>query len=728
MKRQIAWIMALLLLLNMAVGYAEAPSPQEERDMLIAQLEPTYNMLQPITVLGSEQPEGSGVTLISPEKATDYPHITLRKTQSSIVLRGWAPTDLSLYAAGGSVTLEARATGDNARMEIGFEESIGGRSVSYLQPVNQMIPREWTTIIVPLSHILSETECCMSSVRQLLLRGENVQVRNIVIASPDKERSYPAFKVDQLGFKPDAEKIALVTGYPESLAVYAGNTYQLIDAETGDVVHTGSLTMVRAHDLSYSGEQILQADFTAFTGEGRYFLRAEGIADSTAFTIGENVYDELLASTLRYFYYQRANTPITAEYGQGFTRADMTPKDFAAPLDYDRSITVDVSGGWYDAGDVGKYVSPGATAANTLLWTYLLFPDCFPDGQSNIPESGNGVPDILDEVRYELDFLLKMQDSQSGGFYIKVKSRSENDGDGDRTVWVGDGSRCITNATADCTAVLAFASTIFRPFDAGYADRLLTAAERGWAYIEQNPNVYVVTNYSGENNASSAFWASAAVYYASGNESAHQWFLANYPNHFSSLAMSGNGHNVGNMGIYGYYTYLLCEEQDENAVKQIVKRYGHWKRSVVNRWKANPWKIAIGPTSFWWGSFNIILGNAQDLYIGEALLGNDPATAQQISQDAVHFILGRNAVRKCFITGMGEDPIHCTFSNIWFGDAPEGVPAGYMPGGVNAYNGGIISRFPLKCYFDSSMDWFTNENAVYWNAVMVFNAAAAVSQ
>ncbi|MBQ8654874.1 MAG: hypothetical protein IJ507_08020, partial [Clostridia bacterium] len=193
MKHQIAWITALLLLLNMAVGCAEALSPQEEREMLIAQLEPTYNTLQPITVLGREQPEGSGVTLISPENAADYPHITLRKTQSSIVLRGWAPTDLSLYAAGGCVTLEARATGDNARMEIGFEESIGGRSVSYLQPVNQMIPREWTTITVPLSHILSETECCMSSVRQLLLRGENVQVRNIVIASPDKERSYPAF-------------------------------------------------------------------------------------------------------------------------------------------------------------------------------------------------------------------------------------------------------------------------------------------------------------------------------------------------------------------------------------------------------------------------------------------------------------------------------------------------------------------------------------------------------
>lgn len=728
MKKAITWLMALMLLLNMTIGCAESADPRKEREKMIAQMEADYNTLQPIVVLERKKPDGSGVTLLSPANPADYPHISLGKAQTSIVLRGWTPTDLSLYAANGRVTLEARATGSPASMEIGFEEWIAGRSVSYQHPVSQVVSGEWTSVSIPLAEILTETTCTLSSVRQFLISGENMQVRNIVITSPDKEKSYPAFKADQLGYKPDAEKAALVTGYPEELAVYAGDAFQLIDAATGEAVYTGSLTMVKEHDEAYSGDQILRADFTDFTRAGRYFLRAAGIEDSTSFVIAEDVYDELLVNTLRYYYYQRANTNITGEYGRGFTRADMTPKDFAAPLDYDRSVKLDVSGGWYDAGDVGKYVSPGATAANTLLWAYKLFPECFTDSQSGIPESGNGVPDLLDEVRYELDFLLKMQDASSGGFYIKVKSRTENDGDGDRTIWVGDGSRCTTNATADCTAVLAFASRIFRPFDAEYADTLLSAAQRGWAYIEQNPNVYVVTTYSGENNSSSAFWASAAMYYASGSESAHRWFLANVQNHLASLAMSTNGHNVGNMGIYGYYTYLLCEERDEQAATLIRKRFGNWKRSVLNRWQANPWRIAIGPSSFWWGSFNIILGNAQDLYIGDVLLGNDTGKAKQLSQDAVHFILGRNAVRKCFITGMGEDPIHCTFSNIYFGDAPGGVPAGYMPGGVNAYDGAIISHFPLKCYFDSAMDWVTNENAVYWNAVMVFNAAAAVSQ
>ena len=80
-------------------------------------------------------------------------------------------------------------------------------------------------------------------------------------------------------------------------------------------------------------------------------------------------------------------------------------------------------------------------------------------------------------------------------------------------------------------------------------------------------------------------------------------------------------------------------------------------------------------------------------------------------------------MRKSYITGMGEDHIKCTFSNFYDGNSPDGVPCGYMPGGINSANGGIISKFPVKCYIDDPGDWFTNENAIYWNAVMVFNTA-----
>ncbi|MDE5993411.1 MAG: glycoside hydrolase family 9 protein, partial [Oscillospiraceae bacterium] len=277
----------------------------------------------------------------------------------------------------------------------------------------------------------------------------------------------------------------------------------------------------------------------------------------------------------------------------------MTEKDFAAPLSSDREITLDVSGGWYDAGDVGKYVCPGATAVNTLMWTYNLFSEKFSDGQNNIPESGNGIPDILDEAKYELDFILKMQDKDSGGFYLKVKSRNENDGDGDRTVWNGKEDQCLTNATADSSAILAFASTIYRDFDNEYADTLLSAAERGWLYMEENPSVYVDTTYSGEPNSSSPFWASACLYYATGNKMYEEFFLDKADDNYKSLKSGSNGHSVSDMGIYGFFTYLLCEDKDSETTELIEKKFNSWKKSVIKRYDENPWNIAINEWGFW---------------------------------------------------------------------------------------------------------------------------------
>jgi len=555
-------------------------------------------------------------------------------------------------------------------------------------------------------------------------KGEGVSVRNIFLGSPDKEKSFPVIKVNQLGYKCDATKHAIISGFYEELNAKTGDRFELVNVETQEVVYTGRLELITLYDNAYSGEKMLKADFSEYKESGAYFLRLKNsdIKASTIFRIGEDVYDELLANTMRYFYYQRANTDIVAEFGGDFERTDMTPKDYSAPLSSNRETLIDVSGGWYDAGDIGKYVSPGATTVNTLLWTYKMFPEKFSDGQNHIPESGNGMPDILDEIRYELDFLMKMQDA-SGGFYIKVKSKSENDGDGDRTVWHGDGETCTTNATADCTAVLSFASTIYEEFDPEYATKLRSAAQKGWEYLVSHPNVYVSTNYSGENNQGSMFWASACVYYAMQEESAKAFFEKNVEKFYSVFKDGNNGHNVGNMAIYGYYTYLLCEDKSEAIVSKINAKYSTWYKANVKKYESNPWDIAINNWSFWWGSFNIILGNVQDMYIGNAVLGLEQTTTEAMAAHAVDFILGKNAMGKCYITGMGSDPIKCTFSNIYDTSSEKGFPTGYMPGGINSANGGEISKFPIKCYADEGVDWFTNENAIYWNAVMVFNSA-----
>lgn len=688
-----------------------------------------YNRLQAITVFGQSAPSGSGIPALEPLDGTSQmPSVTIESTMMSVLLRDWAVTDLSLYVPNGYIQLEVKGEQGGENFDIGFEELKNGSVVTSTINTNDIIEitSDWTTVQIPIAKIAETSGTDLTCARQFLIGNASapIHIRNITINSDDKEKIFPAFKVNQLGYKTGSQKRALVTGFNEVLAANAGDTFELVDCSDDKVVYSSELTLVSEYDEKYSGEKILSADFSEYKEKGKYYLRMKngGVEDSLSFEISDNVYDELLASTMRYYYYQRANIEITEEYGGKYTRSDMTEKDFAAPLSSNREVTLDVSGGWYDAGDVGKYVCPGATAANTLLWTYKLFPEKFSDGQNNIPESGNGIPDILDEVKYELDFFLKMQDKDSGGFYLKVKSQSENDGDGDRTVWNGKDGQCLTNATADCSAVLAFASTIYRDFDKEYADKLLAAAERGWLYMEENPSVYVKTNYSGDANSSSPFWASACLYYATGDKKYEEFFLEKADDNYMSMKSGANGHNVSSMGIYGYFTYLLCEDKDNETVEMIEKKFGSWKKSVIKRYDENPWNIAINEWGFWWGSFNTILGNSQDMYIGNYLLGLDNEE-QNITQDAVNFILGVNAMRKSYITGMGGDHIKCTFSNFYDGNSPDGVPSGYMPGGINSANGGIISKFPIKCYIDDPGDWFTNENAIYWNAVMVFNTA-----
>ena len=172
------------------------------------------------------------------------------------------------------------------------------------------------------------------------------------------------------------------------------------------------------------------------------------------------------------------------------------------------------------------------------------------------------------------------------------------------------------------------------------------------------------------------------------------------------------------MALYGYFCYLMSDKKEDSVVKEMTGRLTGWKKGLVRKYTQNPWNISLGTRDFFWGSFYLVLGNTQDMFICDTVLGLDSSESKKVSRDASDFILGVNAMRKCYITGMGEDGIKCTFSNFW-----EKLPKGYMPGGINNQNGDIISNFPIKSYCDESVDWFTNENAIYWNAVMVFNTA-----
>ncbi len=635
------------------------------------------------------------------------------RSLDNFLVRDWNATDLSIYKSNGTLTLEVRGRGSFA---VGIGEILKGQHVTETVTLT-LDAADWTTLTIPLSDFKADMKhvCTVPLGRAV----GDVSIRRLAISSPDGERAYPLFKVNQVGYLPDGAKTAIVSGYGDMLPCRAGDAFEVVDAASETVVYEGALTLKTGLDASYSGEAMLTADFTPVAAAGMYYLRLKALPQETspAFLIGTEVYDLVLRDATRYYYYQRSNMAVEEEYGEGFTRPDLSPVDFSLPLMEDPTVRLDVSGGWHDAGEIGKYVIPGAVALNSLLWAYKLYPNAFGDA-NNIPESGNGIPDLLDEAKWELDFILKMQDETTGGFYMKTKATLDNDPPESRVVWPA-----TANTSAVCAAILSFASTIYRDIDPEYADTMLAAAERGWQFAQANPNLFLDTPYGGKNNPHTSLWAAGALFYATGKKEYGAYFKQEHMRYLGVFSERVIGSSVDDMAPYGYFCYLMAEGADPGAVRRITTRVNLWIKNVLACAEENPWNVAIRPDTFWWGSFNIILGVPMDMLAACHATGQDPTRAQQLAADAVHFILGENPMRKTFVTGHGADGISCTFSNFW-GNRPEGFPKGYMPGGMNSFDGKWISRFPMKCYSDDAHDWVTNENAVYWNAVLVFALAS----
>lgn len=367
-------------------------------------------------------------------------------------------------------------------------------------------------------------------------------LNSVRFTSPDSEHMFPAIKVNQVGYKLLGPKYSLVTGFAEQLAATAGTPFHVIRASDGKSVYDGRLTLVTAYDAGVSGEEVLKADFTRVLIPGTYLIRvdAPGIDDSLQFKIGFDVYKKLLRDSMRYYYYQRQGITIEEPYAEGFARPLGTPSEVAAQF-RSSGLTRDVSRGWYDAGDFGKYTADAAGVIVDLLNTYSTFPWLFHDKQNNIPESGNGQPDILDEVKWELDWLLKMQDQNSGGFYAIasagdcVPGTSPCRPDSQTVSYIEDAVGGMSNVrptpeTAVAVAALARAAAIYEDYDETLAQSYRAAAEAGWAYLTANPQCIssVGLTYGKDTDVDERLWASAELFRTTRKSTYNKYFLANY--------------------------------------------------------------------------------------------------------------------------------------------------------------------------------------------------------
>ncbi len=519
--------------------------------------------------------------------------------------------------------------------------------------------------------------------------------------------------VDQLGYYPDSGKKAIIP--------FECNGFDVVDMD-GNVRFSG--TPVSAGYDEASGGNVWTADFSDLAETGSYCVKAGG-KTSAMFRIGNDVYYDVFDKTSKAFYYLRCGCGLDKRCAGVWHHE----KCHTAPakLWENRDVTLDVSGGWHDAGDYGRYVTAGACAAAHLLYAYKMFPKAFGKQKLNIPESG--CPDILSEVRYELEWLLKMQDSE-GGVYHKATTAQHAPfvmpEDDTAEMYVFPVS---SMATADLAAVCALASGVYAAYDKAFASKLRGAAERSAEWLDRHPEFIGFANPEGCNTGgygerddfSNRFWAYSELYALTGDLKYHSKLVSAMKEDFPLTALG-----YGEVGGLGSLAYLLSKQgKDVNLEYKLKSMFRRKAEELKKTADKSGYGIAMTEDDYCWGSNMNLMTKAMIFAINDAVF-ND-RTYRGYAKRHLHYLLGANALGISYVTGLGE--FRCNYPHLRpaFADRIEECIPGMVAGGPNKYLSDPFARQvipegtpPMKCYADDTASYSLNEITIYWNSPAVF--------
>lgn len=547
----------------------------------------------------------------------------------------------------------------------------------------------------------------------------------------------PGIKLNQVGFLPAAQKLAAVTGN-------AQGRFAVIDAASGKQVHEGSLGPAATWDAS--GEQVRLADFSALRTPGSYRLRVPGLPDSAPFAVKPGVYRELDVAAIRNYTLNRSGialaSAVAGAYARPLAHPDTKVLVHASAASKLRPAGTVISSpkGWYDAGDYNKYIVNSGISTYTLLAAYEHFPDWFGKLALNLPESGNGLPDILNEALWNLDWMLTMQDANDGGVYHKLTNKSF---DGMVMPEKATAPRYVvqktTAATLDFAAVMAVAARVLAPFDSqqpGRSARYLAAAESAWRWAEANPKILyeqpadIQTGAYGDKSVDDEFAWAAAELLVSTRKPEYR------ARAFASAAQPAKGLEPGwaDVGLLGWISLAhhaghLPAGVDAAPVRRQLLAVGD---RLVERWRASPYRITMGSKDFVWGSSSVILNQAMMLVAAYRVEARPEYL--HAAQSALDYVLGRNGPGMSFVTGFGaRTPMH-PHHRPSEADGIEAPVPGMLVGGPNPGQqdakdcpAPYPSRLPALSYLDHMCSYASNEIAINWNAPLVYVAAAMES-
>jgi len=542
------------------------------------------------------------------------------------------------------------------------------------------------------------------------------------------EAAQLSIKMDQVGYPLDGPKVALVSAPAER--------FEVRRAADNAVVFSGKLGSVEFDELT--GDRVQAADFSALRQAGSYYLAVPGVGRSWTFSVSKNPFSHTYSLAMLGFYGQRCGTAV--DLGPEFPgykhpachlKGEFHP---SSGLSGER----DNVGGWHDAGDYGRYVVNSGISAGTLLWTWEIYGDKIKSIPLKMPESGNGTPDLLNEARWGIEWMLKMQDTDGGVWHKQTGAgfpafiMPEADTEPSKVIGTGSEPYKSTCATADLAAVAAIAARVYQPYDAKFAAQALTAARKAWAWAEKNPNVAFSNppginsgTYSDANCQDERLWAAAELWRSTGEASYHNFFLSSYAEYLTSLdsAPAEDWAHVGSMGLWSYALSTRAGK-DAKVNQAIRERTVKAAQSLVERTRRNPYHVSLQAKDYVWGSNGVAANYGMYLLIANEL--HPEKEFVDAARDNLHYLLGRNTFSLSWVTQVGEHAFQYPHHRP-SAARPDALPwPGLLSGGPNAGRGDSISDKlpaglpPAKIYADDNRSYTTNEIAINWQASLVF--------
>lgn len=563
------------------------------------------------------------------------------------------------------------------------------------------------------------------------------------------------FKLDQIGYKVNDRKICVIsnpqTGYNVPDPYTPGATLEVRKQSNNTSVFSGTPTTWNGGAThTQSGDKAWWFDFSSVTTPDDYYIY-DGTNNkrSYTFTIGNNVYNDALKHAVRFFYHQRCGMAKTSQFaGANYTditchsgtMQDLNCRDVTQPSN--AALEKDLSGGWHDAGDYNKYTNFCFGTVNYLLDAYEQNPSVFKDDY-NIPESGNGIPDILDEIKYELDWLFKMQNTD-GSVLMKVSTQGFTGGSPPSTDtpqrFYGPAASSSTRTAA---SLFAHASIIYNaiPSLQTYSATLLTKAQSAWTWLQNNPgnSNYNNSGFSSANPEVSAYAQNstsltAAIYlYAATGNATYRTFVDNnyniqpiqwtywYP--FEAAYQDALLYYCNTTGA----TASVVNTIKNNCITSVSTNNGDLLPAYNN--STDAYMAQMQDNDYVWGNNQNKCEEGSILYnmVQYNLDSPNQTKYRNAAEGYIHYLHGVNPHGLSFLTNanaFGGDNFVQEIYHGWFGDGTIfdggaspyiGAPPAFIPGGVNAsyqpdaaYTGPPITPPQNQPVQKSYKDWNTS--------------------